>query len=241
MLISRRVRPHSRRSRCDGAWRDARTIFDQPEDRAVRVGGCDLARTAVGPGAVVGRNSPVDQTTQLEWFGRREITFRHNSSMATTARPFWSWPVTTRLIFKAILPGSGRRRRLCGTVRAVCRNSISWLYTIALSRRNNHLVRHMRVLIALIWSPFWPKADINFFGTPFLNSLENAGTFEPSGRCHGLARRSRPRVSLEELNTSRLLAHARIAGGAAQLDDLLIVDVDRATITENECFDEFLP
>jgi hypothetical protein len=32
-------------------------------------------------------NSPLDQITQLAWFGRREITFLQTSSMATMARP----------------------------------------------------------------------------------------------------------------------------------------------------------
>jgi len=35
---------------------------------------------------------------QLEWLARREITFRQVSSMVTMARPWASWPVTTRLI-----------------------------------------------------------------------------------------------------------------------------------------------
>ena len=47
-------------------------------------------------------NSPVDQITQLAWLGRREITFRQVSSMVTTALPFRSWPVTTRLILRVI-------------------------------------------------------------------------------------------------------------------------------------------
>src|SRR4051812_47279240 len=54
-----------------------------------------------------------------------------------------------------------------------------------------------------------------------------------------LAERGR-RVSLEELNTSRLLAHARKQAVARNLDDILIVDVDGHHY-ENECFDEFLP
>jgi len=54
-----------------------------------------------------------------------------------------------------------------------------------------------------------------------------------------LADRGR-RVSLEELNTSRLLAHARQQAVKRGLDDLLIVDVDGHHY-ENECFDEFLP
>src|SRR5215475_13937544 len=48
------------------------------------------------------------------------------------------------------------------------------------------------------------------------------------------------RVSLEELNTSRLLAHARKQAVQRNLDDILIVDVDGHHY-ENECFDEFLP
>src|SRR5215475_11079104 len=54
-----------------------------------------------------------------------------------------------------------------------------------------------------------------------------------------LADRGR-RVSLEELNTSRLLAHARQQAVARKLDDVLIADVDSHHY-ENECFDEFLP
>src|SRR5437016_6461242 len=54
-----------------------------------------------------------------------------------------------------------------------------------------------------------------------------------------LADRGR-RVSLEELNTSRLLAHARKQAVARKLDDILVVDVDGHHY-ENECFDEFLP
>jgi uncharacterized protein len=54
-----------------------------------------------------------------------------------------------------------------------------------------------------------------------------------------LADRGR-RVSLEELNTSRLLAHARQQAVKRGLDDILIVDVDGHHY-ENECFDEFLP
>ena len=48
------------------------------------------------------------------------------------------------------------------------------------------------------------------------------------------------RVAIEELNTSRLLAHARKQAQQRQLDDILIVDVD-AHHYENESFDEFLP
>jgi len=54
-----------------------------------------------------------------------------------------------------------------------------------------------------------------------------------------LADRGR-RVSLEELNTSRLLAHARQQAVKRGFDDILIVDVDGHHY-ENECFDEFLP
>ena len=54
-----------------------------------------------------------------------------------------------------------------------------------------------------------------------------------------LADRGR-RVSLEELNTSRLLAHARAQAVKRGLDDILVVDVDGHHY-ENECFDEFLP
>src|SRR6201997_1512595 len=48
------------------------------------------------------------------------------------------------------------------------------------------------------------------------------------------------RVSVEELNTSRLLAHARRQAERRNLDDILIVDVDSHHY-ENECYDEFLP
>jgi predicted TIM-barrel fold metal-dependent hydrolase len=48
------------------------------------------------------------------------------------------------------------------------------------------------------------------------------------------------RVSIEELNTSRLLAHARKQAVQRKLDDMLIVDVD-AHHYENENFNEFLP
>src|SRR5881397_602522 len=48
------------------------------------------------------------------------------------------------------------------------------------------------------------------------------------------------RVAIEELNTSRLLAHARKQAQQRHLDDVLIVDVD-AHHYENECLDEFLP
>src|SRR3974390_2097303 len=48
------------------------------------------------------------------------------------------------------------------------------------------------------------------------------------------------RVTIEELNTSRLLAHARKQAHQRNLDDMVIVDVD-AHHYENESFDEFLP
>src|SRR5260370_26615098 len=48
------------------------------------------------------------------------------------------------------------------------------------------------------------------------------------------------RVAIEELNTTRLLAHARKQAQKRKLDDVLIVDVD-AHHYENECLDEFLP
>ena len=48
------------------------------------------------------------------------------------------------------------------------------------------------------------------------------------------------RVAVEELNTSRLLAHARKQAVQRHLDDILIADVDSHHY-ENECFDEFLP
>jgi hypothetical protein len=48
------------------------------------------------------------------------------------------------------------------------------------------------------------------------------------------------RVTVEELNTSRLLAHARKQAVQRKLDDILIVDVD-AHHYENENFQEFLP
>ncbi len=48
------------------------------------------------------------------------------------------------------------------------------------------------------------------------------------------------RVPIEELNTSRLLAHARKQAHQRRLDDMLIVDVD-AHHYENENFREFLP
>ena len=48
------------------------------------------------------------------------------------------------------------------------------------------------------------------------------------------------RVTIEELNTSRLLAHARKQAHQRNLDDMVIVDVD-AHHYENENYDEFLP
>src|SRR5260370_29966549 len=48
------------------------------------------------------------------------------------------------------------------------------------------------------------------------------------------------RVSIEELNTTRLLAHARRQAVERNLDGVLIVDVDSHHY-ENECYDEFLP
>ena len=48
------------------------------------------------------------------------------------------------------------------------------------------------------------------------------------------------RVPVEELNTNRLLAHARKQAVQRKLDDMLIVDVD-AHHYENEHFAEILP
>src|SRR5271155_3496792 len=48
------------------------------------------------------------------------------------------------------------------------------------------------------------------------------------------------RVTIEELNTTRLLSHARKQAHQRNLDDLLIADVD-AHHYENESYDEFLP
>ena len=48
------------------------------------------------------------------------------------------------------------------------------------------------------------------------------------------------RVTVDELNTTRLLAHARKQAQQRKLDDILIVDVD-AHHYENESLDEFLP
>ena len=48
------------------------------------------------------------------------------------------------------------------------------------------------------------------------------------------------RISVEDLSTSQLLAHAKKQAHQRNLDDILIVDVDSHHY-ENECFDEFLP
>src|ERR1700754_3915217 len=48
------------------------------------------------------------------------------------------------------------------------------------------------------------------------------------------------RVSVDELNTSRLLAHARKQAQQRKFDDMMIVDVD-AHHYENEHFGEILP
>src|ERR1700719_442519 len=48
------------------------------------------------------------------------------------------------------------------------------------------------------------------------------------------------RVTIEELNTTRLLAHARKQAHQRNFDDVLIVDVD-AHHYENENYNEFLP
>src|SRR5215471_17501550 len=48
------------------------------------------------------------------------------------------------------------------------------------------------------------------------------------------------RVSVDELNTTRLLAHARKEAHRRNLDDVMIVDVD-AHHYENENFAEILP
>jgi hypothetical protein len=48
------------------------------------------------------------------------------------------------------------------------------------------------------------------------------------------------RVTIEELNTSRLLSHARKQAAQRNFDDMLIVDVD-AHHYENEHMDEILP
>ena len=54
-----------------------------------------------------------------------------------------------------------------------------------------------------------------------------------------LADRGR-RVSIEELNTGQLLAHASRQVRERGLDDVLVVDVDSHHY-ENECYDEILP
>jgi hypothetical protein len=54
-----------------------------------------------------------------------------------------------------------------------------------------------------------------------------------------LADRGR-RVPIEELNTTRLLAHARKQAHERNFDDILIADVDSHHY-ENECYDDFLP
>ncbi len=54
-----------------------------------------------------------------------------------------------------------------------------------------------------------------------------------------IAERGR-RVTVEELNTTRLLAHAKKQAQQRKLDDILIVDVD-AHHYENECMDDILP
>ena len=54
-----------------------------------------------------------------------------------------------------------------------------------------------------------------------------------------LADRGR-RVSIEELNTGQLLAHASRQARERRLDEVLVVDVDSHHY-ENECYDEFLP
>src|SRR5215472_15707890 len=48
------------------------------------------------------------------------------------------------------------------------------------------------------------------------------------------------RVTIEELNTTRLLAHARKQAHQRNFDDMVIVDVD-AHHYENENYDECLP
>ena len=48
------------------------------------------------------------------------------------------------------------------------------------------------------------------------------------------------RVTVDELNTTRLLAHARKQAHQRNFDDMVIVDVD-AHHYENENYDEFLP
>jgi len=48
------------------------------------------------------------------------------------------------------------------------------------------------------------------------------------------------RISVEDLSTSQLLAHARKQARERNLDDILVVDVDSHHY-ETECYDEFLP
>src|SRR5882724_3874840 len=74
-------------------------------------------------------NDPVDQITQLSWFGRRDITFLQISSTEMTAWPLSSCPVTTRLIFSAISCLSDSNacscpltRRCCPLIRAAARD-----------------------------------------------------------------------------------------------------------------------
>ena len=54
-----------------------------------------------------------------------------------------------------------------------------------------------------------------------------------------LAERGR-RISVDELNTTRLLAHARKQAVQRKLDDIVIVDVD-AHHYENEHYNDILP
>ena len=54
-----------------------------------------------------------------------------------------------------------------------------------------------------------------------------------------IAERGR-RISVEELNTSKLLAHARQQAVQRKYDEMLIVDCD-AHHYENESYDEILP
>src|SRR5207248_800739 len=88
---------------------------------------------------------------------------------------------------------------------------------------------------------FLVKSRYQFFGNAFRIGSKNARK-HPNCQEYAmdlLADRGR-RVSLEELNTSRLLAHARKQAVERNLDDILVVDVDSHHY-ENECFDEFLP
>ena len=54
-----------------------------------------------------------------------------------------------------------------------------------------------------------------------------------------IAERGR-RISVEELNTTKLLAHARQQAAQRKYDEMLIVDCD-AHHYENESYDEILP